>query len=164
MTRVPAGLRAIILYKTIKAIVQLGLGLVLAVLWPFGLPSWLHGLSSELRRQFTQGWASHLAAVLAAGSTHRRIAFVILALSLDGALTAIEAWALRRGRWWGPWLVVAATASLLPVEVYEFFRVPRVSRALLFAVNLLMAAYLARRAWREHLERKERLRAEHTGR
>jgi uncharacterized membrane protein (DUF2068 family) len=152
----PAGLRAIIAYKTIKAAVQLGLGLVLALLWPFGLPHWLGALSRASRRHFTQGWASHLAALLAAGSTHRRIAFAILALSLDGALTAVEAWALRRGRWWGPWLVVAATASLLPVEIYEFFRVPRISRALLFAVNLLMAAYLARRAWREHRARESR--------
>jgi uncharacterized membrane protein (DUF2068 family) len=155
MNRAPAGLRAIIAYKTTKAAVQLGLGLLLAVLWPFGLPRWFHTLSNGLRRHFTQGWASHLASLLAAGSTHRRIAFMILALSLDGALTAVEAWSLRRGRWWGPWLVVVATASLLPVEVYEFFRVPRPSRALLFALNLLMAAYLARRAWREHRERVE---------
>jgi uncharacterized membrane protein (DUF2068 family) len=64
-------------------------------------------------------------------------------------LTALEAWALRRGRPWGAWLVVGATSALLPFEIYEIWRVPRVSRIGLFALNLLICAYLARGAWRE---------------
>jgi uncharacterized membrane protein (DUF2068 family) len=46
--------------------------------------------------------------------------------------------------------VVVATGALLPFEVYEFVRVPHLSRALIFAVNLAILLYIARRAWQEH--------------
>jgi uncharacterized membrane protein (DUF2068 family) len=90
---------------------------------------------------------------LAGNSARRKLIFTILALSGDGLFTALEAWALASRRWWGPWLVVAATASLLPFEVYEFLRVPRASRAVIFVLNLVILAYLARRALKEHRAR-----------
>lgn len=148
-----APLRAIILYKSAKAALQLSMALVLAVWWPLGLPRALLHLSAWLRHHITHGWAAHLAGMLApllaAESTSRRILFAIGALSLDGALTGIEAWALHTGRTWGAWLVVATTGSLLPFEVYEFIRVRRWSRLLIFSINVVILVYLARRAWRE---------------
>ena len=57
------------------------------------------------------------------------------------------------GHWWGPWLVVVATASLLPFEVVSFVRHPHVGRALILVVNLAIVAYLTRTALREHRER-----------
>jgi uncharacterized membrane protein (DUF2068 family) len=145
----PAPLRAIIVYKRIKAAVQLAMALLLALAWPLGLPGHLLHFAGWLREHITQGWAARLAEWIAAGSTNRRILLSIAALGGDGVLTAVEAWALHTGRVWGAWLVVAAAAALLPVEVYEFVRVPHVSRALIFAVNLLIVGYVARRAWHE---------------
>lgn len=148
-----APLRAIILYKSLKAALQLSMALVLAVWWPLGLPRALLHLSAWLRHHITHGWAAHLAGMLApllaAESTTRRILFAIGALSLDGVLTGVEAWALHTGRTWGAWLVVATTGSLLPFEVYEFIRVRRWSRLLIFIINVVILVYLARRAWRE---------------
>lgn len=148
-----APLRAIILYKSLKAALQLSMAVVLAIWWPLGLPRALLLLSRWLRHHLTHGWAAHLAGLLApllaAQSTSRRILFAIGALSLDGILTAVEAWALHTGRTWGAWLVVATTGSLLPLEVYEFFRVRRWSRLLIFIINVAIFVYLARRAWRE---------------
>ena len=150
MSERPApGVRAIIAYKTIKAGVQLGLALLLCALWPLGLPDKLTEFAFALRHHATHGWAIRIGDLLAGNSTSRRILLTIVALALDGAFTALEAWALRRAKWWGPWLVVAATGSLLPFEVYEFWRVPRLSRALVFALNLAILVYLARRAMRE---------------
>jgi uncharacterized membrane protein (DUF2068 family) len=143
------GVRAIILYKTVKAALQLGAALLLAALLPLGLPEAIRHLSLALREHVTHGWALRLGTLLARGSTHHGIVLGIAALGLDGALTAVEAWALRRGRWWGPWLVVIATGSLLPFEAYELARRPQLSRAALVAANLVIVAYLVRRARRE---------------
>jgi len=145
----PPALRAIVLYKSLKASLELGAALLLGALWPLGLPEKLETVAVWLRHHITHGWANELAAWLVDGAARRRLALSLVALGLDGALTAVEAWSLRAGHWWGPWLVVAATTSLLPFEIYEFARVPRPSRAVLIAVNLLVAAYLARRAWAE---------------
>ena len=151
-----APLRAIILYKLVKAALQLSMALVLAVWWPLGLPRALLELSAGLRHHITHGWAAHLAGLLApllAAPSSRRILFAIGALGLDGSLTGVEAWALHTGRSWGAWLVVGTTGSLLPLEVYEFLRVRRWSRLLIFVVNLAILVYLARRAWRERVAR-----------
>ena len=148
-------MRAIIAYKAVKAGVQLAAAVLLAVLLPLGLPTWVHDLCHALRHHFTQAWATNLAALLERGSTHRGIVLGSIALGLDGTLTAIEAWSLRAGRWWGPWLVVVATGALLPFEVYEFIREPHASRALLFALNLAIVLYLARKAWRERQHARE---------
>jgi uncharacterized membrane protein (DUF2068 family) len=148
-----APLRAIILYKSLKAALQLSMALVLAVWWPLGLPRALLHLSAWLRHHITHGWAAQLAKLLApllaAESVSRRILFAIGALALDGVLTGVEAWALHTGRTWGAWLVVATTGSLLPFEVYEFIRVRRWSRLVIFVVNVAILVYLARRTWRE---------------
>jgi uncharacterized membrane protein (DUF2068 family) len=146
----PAPLRAIIAYKSIKAALQLSSALLLVACWPLGLPDRLLHLAGWLRYHITQGWAARLAEWIAAGSTRHRILLSIAALGADGVLTAVEAWALHTGRSWGAWLVVGAAAALLPLEVYEFVRVPHWPRALIFVLNLLIVGYVARRAWREH--------------
>lgn len=147
--RAARGLRAIIGYKTLKASLQLGFASLLCALLPFGLPEKVATFAGALRGHGTHGWALHLAELLLLNSTTKRIELTIVALALDGALTAVEGWALWRGKRWGPWLVVVATGSLLPFEVYEFWREPRLSRALIFALNLAILMYLARRAARE---------------
>jgi len=72
----------------------------------------------------------------------------ILALLLDGVLTLGEGWALYRRFTWAPWLVVIATGSLLPFEVFELGRRPRAGRLLIFLGNLGVVCYLAVRAAR----------------
>ena len=120
--------------------------LSLLALWPLGLPAWLAQAAQALREHATQGWAARLASVLLLGAEPRHLLWAALGLGLDGSLTALEAWALRRGRAWGAWLVVGATAALLPVELFELWRSPHVSRAALLALNALICVYLARRA------------------
>ncbi|MEY2929388.1 MAG: hypothetical protein RL033_137 [Pseudomonadota bacterium] len=144
-----AGLRAIVAYKSIKSALQLTAALLLVALWPLGLPAWLTHAARLLREHATQGWAAELAGLLVLGAAPRSLLWGAVGLALDGSLTALEAWALRTGRPWGAWLVVGATSALLPFEIYEIWRVPRLSRFALFTLNLLISAYLARGAWRE---------------
>lgn len=143
-----AGVRAIVLYKSVKSAAELAVVLVAVALWPFGLPAILHRLALGLQQHAAHGWAVMLAAWLEGGATDRGVELSLLALGGDGTLTAVEAWALRRGQWWGPWLVVLATGSLLPFELVELVRSPHLSRSLLLAANLAIVAYLARRARR----------------
>jgi len=150
------GLRAIMIYKAVKASLQLALALALAVLLPHGLPEELRALAGALRHHVTHGWAIELAALLERSSTRHGVVVATIALGLDGTLTAIEAAALRAGRSWGAWLVVVATGALLPFEVLELARSLRPSRALLLAVNLGIVLYLARGAWRERVARQRR--------
>jgi uncharacterized membrane protein (DUF2068 family) len=148
-----AGVRAIVLYKTAKASLQLAVVLVMALLWPLGLPQMIAELSTTLRHHVTQAWAVTLSAWLERGATRHGIELSMLALGLDGTMTGVEAWALSRARWWGPWLVVLATGSLLPFELYELLRVPRWSRALLIVLNATVVAYLAHGAYRHRGKR-----------
>jgi uncharacterized membrane protein (DUF2068 family) len=143
------GVRAIIAYKTIKASLQLGLAAVLLCLWPFGLTARLESAAQMLHAHATQMWARHLAELLLTHTTQRALAFLLLALAVDGTFTAVEAFALRRGYSWAAWLVVLATSLLVPFELFELLEEPHLSRLAILLVNLSIAGYLARSAIRD---------------
>jgi uncharacterized membrane protein (DUF2068 family) len=146
------GLAIIIGYKLIKGGLWLVLAVTLLVLMQLGIGDEILGVAGHLRHH-SGAWSLQLADLLVRASTRRGLWTLFVALIADGTLTLVEAWALIRGHWWGPWLVVVATASLLPFEVVALVRHPHVSRVLLFAVNLLIVGYLGRKAVREHRER-----------
>ena len=143
------GVRAIIVYKTIKASAQLGLATVLLGLWPLGLAGHIENAARMLNAHATQMWARHLSGLLLRHATQRSLAFLLLALVVDGAFSAFEAFALRRGYAWAPWLVVLATSLLLPFELFELLKGPHFSRLAILLANSAIAAYLARNAIRE---------------
>ena len=149
------GLRLVITYKLVKGAVQLALAAVLFVAIQRGVASdWLHAVALFARHHLASASSVRLAELLVAVSTPHRLALSVLALACDGALTTLEGVALQRGHWWGPWLVVVATGSLLPYELFELLRHPRVGRALLVVVNAAVVAYLGWRALREHRARE----------
>jgi uncharacterized membrane protein (DUF2068 family) len=67
----------------------------------------------------------------------------------DAAISAVEALALRAGKWWAPWLVAGATGSLLPWELYEIFKRPGWGRVVILLLNLIVVVYLLRGVARE---------------
>jgi uncharacterized membrane protein (DUF2068 family) len=144
-----AGVRAIIAYKTIKGLAQLGLAAALLCLWPFGLAGRVQSAVQLLHAHATHMWARHLAGIVLGHASKRAMALLLLALAADGAFTTFEGFALRRGYAWAPWLVVSATSLLLPFELFELLEHPRLSRLIILLVNAAMAAYLARGALRE---------------
>jgi uncharacterized membrane protein (DUF2068 family) len=73
---------------------------------------------------------------------------VVGALVLDGVATFVEAIALIRGWWWGPWLVVLASSILIPFEVVALLHRLTATRSAILVINLLIVAYLVRRIWR----------------
>ena len=146
------GLAIIIGYKLIKGALWLLFAAILLVLMQVGIGDEILSISEHVRHH-SGAWSLQLADLLVRASTRRGLWTLFVALIADGVLTLVEAWALIRGHWWGPWLVVVATGSLLPFEVVALVRHFHVSRVLLFVVNLLIVGYLGRKALREHQER-----------
>lgn len=146
------GLVLIIAYKLIKGALWFVIAAVLLVMMHAGLSGKLEGAAEQLRHH-SQAWAIELAELLTRASTPRGLETITVALIADGALTLVEGWALIHGHWWGPWLVVVATGSLLPFEVVALARHPHLGRALILVVNVAIVGYLIRKAVREHRAR-----------
>lgn len=145
------GLLLIIVYKVGKGVLWLAFAIVILVLMRFGLAGNLLGLAAHLR-QHAGAWSVELGKLVVSAASRRGLHVICVALVADGLASLVEAWALIYGRWWGPWLVVVTTASLLPFEVVAFFRHRHVVRAAVFFANAAIAWYLARTALRERRE------------
>ena len=144
------GLRAIILYKLVKAALAVAVAAMLWLLISTGEAEHVVGLAARVRRHFTAAWSLTLVDAVVNAANARHIEELAAALSLDGALTLFEWYALRTGRPWGAWLVVLATASLLPFEVAAILRHGSVARIVVFLVNVAIVGYLGRRSLRRH--------------
>jgi uncharacterized membrane protein (DUF2068 family) len=145
----------IIAYKVAKGVLWLGLAVVVVVMMRMGIGDELSSVAEHLRHQ-SRAWSVELADLLVRAATRRGLWALVVALVADGLLTLVEGWALWRGHWWGPWLVVVATGSLLPFEVVALVRAVHVSRVILLVVNVAIVWYLGRKALRDHRERVTR--------
>jgi len=143
------GLRAIALYKAAKALAEVALVLGLLVLARDGAAAALRDAATFARAHLTSWWSDLAVRGLAALGRGHGLGLIELGLGLDAVLTAVEGWSLWRGYRWGPWLVVGATLLPLPWELWEIARTGSLARVAVAAVNLAIAAYLARRIARE---------------
>jgi uncharacterized membrane protein (DUF2068 family) len=143
------GLEAIILYKLIKAALEVLLGLAAVYLVTRGAEAGAATLAEVLLEHFTGGWALEAATLIVIAATSGHVKFVALASFADAVLSAVEGLALQAGRWWAPWLVVIATGALLPWELVEIFVHPRWGRFVILVINLTVVAYLLRQVVRE---------------
>jgi uncharacterized membrane protein (DUF2068 family) len=145
-----AGLRLIILYKLAKAALGLGFAAVLWGLVLTGETDRVLDLVEAVRHHMTAAWALHLMDTIVSATDRHHVEFLAGALTMDGAFTLFEWFALHTGRPWGEWLVVVATASLVPFEVIAIVRHGRIGRVVLLLLNVAIVVYLARRAIRKH--------------
>lgn len=150
----PAGLRLIIAYKFIKAVLQVAAAILLFYGAAHGLGARLADFAERLREHAVHAWSNLFAAALLR-FVHARhsLVFTADALLLDAGLSGVEGWALLRGYTWGEWLVVGTTSLLIPFEIRALLHHLRLGRALLLLLNLAIVAYLivnirARRAAR----------------
>jgi uncharacterized membrane protein (DUF2068 family) len=79
------------------------------------------------------------------------VRYGVIAL-LYGVLEGVEGYGLFRRRAWAEYLTLASTAVLLVPEIYELIKRPSALKALGFAVNLLIVAYLALRLRKHRAE------------
>jgi uncharacterized membrane protein (DUF2068 family) len=139
------GLRFIIGYKYAKAAGELVLGAAVLILASAGLGGALRTVALNTRDHATEAWSVALAQWLMHAATDRNLRIVALASLLDAAASLFEGWALHRHFRWSRWLVVGATASLLPFEVVAIVRHWHVGRLVLIIVNASIVVYLV---WR----------------
>jgi uncharacterized membrane protein (DUF2068 family) len=150
----PLGLRLIITYKILKAVLQVAAAAFLFYGAAHGLGARLADFAERLREHAVHAWSNVFAAALLR-FVHARHSLVWTAdaLLFDAGLSGVEAWALSRGYTWGEWLVVGATSLLIPFEIRALLHHVRLGRALLLVLNVAIVAYLivnirARRAAR----------------
>lgn len=148
-----AGLEAIIVYKLAKAVGEAGLGAVAVWLVVRGAEAGAASLAEMVLEHFTGGWALKVATALVRAGTSMHVKLIAVAAFGDALLSAVEGLALRAAKWWAPWLVVVATGSLLPWELWEMLRKPAWLRALILIVNVAVVVYLLRDVVREHRAR-----------
>jgi uncharacterized membrane protein (DUF2068 family) len=148
-----AGLEAIIVYKLLKAAFELIVA-VLLVVWLVRGPEASAATVAQMMLDHAAGaWALRLATIIVLTGKAVNVKIAVAAAFGDAVLSAVEALALRAGRWWAPWLVVFATAALVPVEVWEIARKPRPVRIGILLLNLAILVYLLRVAMQKHRER-----------
>jgi uncharacterized membrane protein (DUF2068 family) len=142
----------IAVYKFVKAafLIAAGVG-ALKMLNPEveeRLRQWLTALSLAHGRPFLLHMLSHIS-----GLSDRRlqalgaVAFAYAALFLT---EGIGLWLAQR---WAEYLTVIATASFVPVEIYEIARGANAVKVIALLLNLLMVAYLVYRLWHDRRRR-----------
>jgi uncharacterized membrane protein (DUF2068 family) len=141
----------IIGYKLVKGALWFVFAAVILVGVRLGLEERLLGLAEHLRHH-ARAWSLELARLIVSAASRRGLWTIAVALIADGSVSLLEGWALLHGRWWGPWLVVVATGSLLPFELVALAHRPHVVRAVLLVLNLVIVVYLARKAMSERRE------------
>jgi uncharacterized membrane protein (DUF2068 family) len=75
------------------------------------------------------------------------------------AVFAVEGVGLLMRKRWAEWLTVFVTASFIPLEIYELASRPRPGKVVALALNVSIAAYLARRRLTARAERRAERRA-----
>ncbi len=146
------GVSAILWYKVVKGAAAAALAVLLFVLLLLHATGPLEALGAGVHHHFTGAWSVALSRAILSAAEPKHLWFVTAALVMDASLTLTEAWALHHGHWWGPWLVIAATASLLPFEVVSLARRVHAGRVVVFLANVAIVAYLV---WRTRKDKKQ---------
>jgi uncharacterized membrane protein (DUF2068 family) len=142
----PTGVRLIIAYKWLKALLQVGIAVMLVVGARRGLSTQLASLATGLRAHAAHAWSAAAAdALVRFVARPHDLVLVAAALATDAVVSIIEGWVLFWGYSWGPWVVVGATSSIIPFEIVALARHFSPTRFALLAVNVAIVVYLVRR-------------------
>jgi uncharacterized membrane protein (DUF2068 family) len=147
-------LEAIIDYKLIKAVGEAALGFVLLVFLMRGPEAGAATLAQFVIDHISRAWALQAATAIVKTGTTTHLEIATAGAFGDAVLSAVEGLALRAGYWWGPWLVVVATGSLLPWEVVEAVRRPGWLRIVILLINVAVVLYLLRDVVRQRRARR----------
>jgi uncharacterized membrane protein (DUF2068 family) len=139
-------MKAIIAYKAIKGVTFLLLGVALMIALLRGEGDHLHALAVSFHERVTAWFAIELSDAFLKIATPGHLALTTAAIGLDGVVTLIEAWLLHRGQRWAIWLVVGASSSLIPWELYALAHQFHWMRLLLLLLNVAVVIYLGLQA------------------
>ncbi len=137
------GLRLIVAYKLVKAVTELVLGVVLLAM-SRSVTKELLVVAHFFHEHADAAWSLLLTDRLVGFATRRHVVLVGLASILDALVSSVEGWSLHRRYAWSRWLVVFATASLVPFEIASLVRRFTTGRVLVLAFNAWIVFYLVR--------------------
>jgi len=140
------GLRLIIIWKVVKAVLLVAVGVTAFAIADRDL----HQLGVHIVR-----WAGlDPASPRVAGALEHLIGLTPRRIDLLGAgalgyavVCAVEGWGLHRRKRWGEWLTVILTCSLLPLELYEIAVHATIGKLVALVVNAAIVLYLLRHRW-----------------
>jgi uncharacterized membrane protein (DUF2068 family) len=145
------GLLLIALFKLAKTLLLIAVGLgALQLLDPdtaARAQRWATALATSSDRRFVQ----HLLAQ-GMGLSPGRLGVLALAAFLYAGLFATEGLGLWLGRRWAEYLTIAATASFVPIEIFEILQRLDLLRVGALVLNLAVVAYLVYRLRRASSE------------
>jgi uncharacterized membrane protein (DUF2068 family) len=138
----------IAVFKLVKAILFIGAGVgAFKLLNPVveeRLRQWLLALSFAYGRPFLLHLLSRVS-----GMSDRRLGALGIVAFAYAALFLTEGIGLWLAQRWAEYLTVIATASLVPVELYEITHGPSTIKIAALITNLAMVAYLVYRLWHD---------------
>jgi uncharacterized membrane protein (DUF2068 family) len=144
-------LRLIALFKLLKGIVLIALGLSVFHVFPVDVvelvTGWADHLNVNGQRPRIDAALSRLTAI-----DPRTLASVGTAAFAYGTLLLTEGVGLWLGKRWGEYLTVVATGVFIPLELYELWKRVTAPRLIVLAINVAIVVYLVRqlRAGRHH--------------
>ena len=144
--RVDFGLRVIIIWKIVKAVLLYSLGIAAFALVhsdiAHGAARAIVWLGIDAGRPTVQHAIAHLA-----GLTPRRLSWIGVGMIVYATVNSIEAWGLHRRRTWAEWMTVGLTVALVPIEIYELIKHPSLGKVIALIVNIAIVLYLLRHKW-----------------
>jgi uncharacterized membrane protein (DUF2068 family) len=139
-----AGLRAIAIFKLAKAVILLVLGIATLTLLHKdvgpALGAWATQLHLDPDGRFVQSVLERGAAL-----SPGRLRAIAGGMFFYAGLLGVEGVGLFLGKRWAEYFTVFATASLVPLEIYEIVRRPTVIRVTTLVVNVIIVGYLIAR-------------------
>jgi uncharacterized membrane protein (DUF2068 family) len=134
-------------FKIVKAVLLVVVGAALLRLVDAAavdvVERWLAHLGSPLGRQVVQGALTRVLRLRPG-----QLAAFGVGAWLYAGLFLVEGVGLWRKRRWAEYLTIAATASLIPLEIYELFKEVSVARVSALVLNAAVIVYLAVRVRR----------------
>jgi uncharacterized membrane protein (DUF2068 family) len=140
------GLRLIIIWKAIKAVLLFGLGIGAFAVVYRDVESLAHTFVAWLGVDVGHPYVERALHKLA-GLTPKRITLIGIGAVIYSCVLAAEAWGLHQRKVWAEWLVVGLTSALVPLEVYELFHRASLGKAVALVVNIAVVLYLLRHRW-----------------
>lgn len=137
-------LKWIIAFKVLKTTSLAALGVTLLATRHKDPTDLLIKTAMTLHLPVTSHLVQRLLTFAANLTVQRRVALAATAFAYS-ALLGTEGVGLHYRKPWARWLTIIATASLIPLEIYECMRELHIGRVVILIINVLVVIYLARR-------------------
>jgi len=145
------GLRLIALFKFAKTALLIAVGLGAMQLIDPDTAARAQGWTTTLATSSDRRFVQHLL-TQALGLSPGRLEVLALGAFLYAGLFITEGVGLWLGRRWAEGLTVVATASFVPIEIFEVVQRLTLPRVIALMLNVLVVAYLIYRLRRPHAE------------